>query len=125
MAANQYCPIHGRAFKPNECAYCKKLIKKVGFAEKIKIIIVHAQKSLKEDLEEFAIVGGGFWESIEKKILAVYDEVVTENEQKLQQFIKRFREELIRQEIMDTFSERNVNLAFDRCVEVLLEELEK
>jgi len=36
---------------------------------RIKKIITHAKKSLQEDLDEFGIVGNGFWESVEKEIL--------------------------------------------------------
>jgi len=37
--------------------------------ERIKGIIAHASKSLLEDLEDFGIVGNGFWESVEEDIL--------------------------------------------------------
>jgi len=36
---------------------------------RIKEEIQHAEKSLNEDLDEFGIVGNGFWEFVEKDIL--------------------------------------------------------
>lgn len=42
--------------------------------EKIKKIIEHAKEALKQDLEDFGIVGNGFWESVEAELLAVIEE---------------------------------------------------
>lgn len=45
------------------------------YYKRIKQILVTSAKALKSDLEDYDIVGCGFWETIEKEIIALITDV--------------------------------------------------
>ena len=73
-----YCPIHGNIFKPNECAYCKKITKKEGF-KKFPRLHPEAIKRINwnyiTDIEKWRVDTAEKLEKIDAKINQDFDNI--------------------------------------------------